>query len=622
MKKIFLTLFTFVLTIFNSFAIDIVFRLSPGFFIPSKTNLDLGQGLNATAQLDADLFGFLTLGAEGIFSYSTVQAISENAFFYGGGMGLGAYYFPLSRLYLGLGAAGGIYQVTTTSSQNEKSTSNFYWRAYGELGFRFTPEFTLGASAGYTNFFMKDSKESAANLSLTARFTLPLGKGGSSSVLVFLEQDTPAYPMFMKAYRKVPLATLYLRNNEGAEIKNVHVSFRAGKYTASSYESAELSRISNYKTVEIPLYADFSKEVLRFVESGKIAGEIIIDYEFLGKKKHAVQNATISLYNSNAFLWGDYDALSAFISPDTPEILEYAKYVAGIARNSFSTGLNRNLQTAAAMAEALRLTGITYSADTISPYTEYHLSEKIDDVLYPLQTLNMGGGDYDDIGVLFASCLESVGVDSGYIVLDDDFIVLVGTGIKPASAGNHFADKSSLILDENNSYFGLSMKDFEKGFSKSRKTAAAKIKELNGDSENSHEYTIVHAAWQVYEPCAYSENGAHYDKPSSTAITEKYKAAIKDYMSSDLEKVLASVKKSGDHNKIGLALVRMGRYAEAKDEFAKDGSIKALNNIANICMIEKNYSAAASYYKKVLAKDPENHSAKTGLENANEKLMK
>ena len=69
-----------------------------------------------------------------------------------------------------------------------------------------------------------------------------------------------------------------------------------------------------------------------------------------------------------------------------------------------------------------------------------------------------------------------------------------------------------------------------------------------------------------------------------------------------------------------MALVRAGRYSEAKREFQKLSTVSAMNNTANILMIEKNYSGAAAQYRAVLAKDPNNRTAQKGLENANSKL--
>ena len=81
--------------------------------------------------------------------------------------------------------------------------------------------------------------------------------------------------------------------------------------------------------------------------------------------------------------------------------------------------------------------------------------------------------------------------------------------------------------------------------------------------------------------------------------------------------MLANAKASGDPNKIGLALVRIGRYAEAKSEFSKSSSTTAMNNLASVYVIEKNYDAAIRQYMKVLERDPENETAKKGIDKAN-----
>ena len=99
-----------------------------------------------------------------------------------------------------------------------------------------------------------------------------------------------------------------------------------------------------------------------------------------------------------------------------------------------------------------------------------------------------------------------------------------------------------------------------------------------------------------------------------------FTAAVNDYINTDLTTVLARARKSADSNKIGVASMRMGRYADAKAEFNKSASTSALNNLATVYMIEKNYTSAASTYKRVLAKDPDNKIATKGLENANAKL--
>ena len=68
---------------------------------------------------------------------------------------------------------------------------------------------------------------------------------------------------------------------------------------------------------------------------------------------------------------------------------------------------------------------------------------------------------------------------------------------------------------------------------------------------------------------------------------------------------------------------RITKYTNAKNEFAKGvakGNVSAMNNLGNVYMIEKNYSAAEKQYKQVLAIEPNNQTALSGLENVRSML--
>ena len=624
LKKSSKILIAAVLSLFATWSatsLELTFRLTPGMGIPLSESYT--PGLNTTFQVDADLFGFLTAGAEGHFSMLPMNGLDGSSYMYGGGIGIGAYYYPISRLYLGLGAAGGIYQLTPDESSNAQTYSDIYARAYAEAGFRFTPSFVVSANVGFGSYMLVKSDGVTTNMlnaGIGVRYSLPVGKGSSSGISVSSEQMDSIYPLFMHAYNDSPATTIILRNGNGAEISNVKLKLTAGKYGSSTADSGFIHKIKKYSSVEIPICMDFNSEILKFTETGKILCDLQVEYEMLGKKMHSNHNVILSVASRNAFSWGDASALSSFISSETQDLMEFAKAIAGDARNYFYTGMSRNLQEAAALMEALRLGGVRYSGDRSTPYVEYHLSDKIDYVQYPMQTLNSLSGDYDDLGILLASCLETVQVPTGYITVDDDFILLVATGSSASVSANMFADPDSLLDDGENVYFGLSMAKYSDGFTASRLEGAKKIKAVLAGDYPSAEFVNVHSAWDSYTPVIFSENGNYFERPASSAVISAMKKSIDEYINSDLSVVLAKVKRSGDHNKIGVALVRMGRYAEARAEFQKDGSIKSLNNLANVYMIEKNYSQAAATYRKVLAKDPENSIAIKGLESASSKL--
>lgn len=623
MKKFVISIFLSTFLIFSGTALDFSIRIMPSLFIPMQEYMQ--PAFLGTAQVDVDLFGFLTAGVEGNYVVETPKNVTENISIFSFGAGVGGYYNPIWRLSLGGGAAFGMYQSTTKLTGVETKMNNFYMKFYGDIGLRATPTVAITATGGYVQYFGK--KEPFANgpfFGLTAKMNVTLGKKGTGNCTAKVTQDDYIYPLYQQVYRTSPVCSVTVTNGESGEIRNVTVSFRSGKYTASAYKSEKVNSIRKMekKTFELPI--DFSSELLRFSDDGKLSGEIVMDYELLGKKKQSIQNVALNVKSRDSYRWGNEESIAAFISPDTPEILEYAKYVAGVARNNLTlyTGMNRNIHYAAAMMEALKLSGIKYNNDKETPYVEYHKTNKVDFIQYPVQTMNFGSGDYDDIGILLASCLEAVGVPTGFVPLDDDFIVLVSLQVRPNQVLNHFADSDGLIVDDVDVFFPLSMKNFEKGFTVARVEGEKKIKAVK-KSDNLLVYVDTEDAWMIYPPAVYTESTSQLQKPQRENIEKSIRAAIADYINNELSVVIERTRKSGNSNKLGMAYVRAGRYAEARAEFQKaaaKGSVSAMNNVANVMMYEKNYAGAAAQYKKILQIDPSNKVAKKGLENANTKL--
>ncbi len=619
MKKI-IAFAAFIALNFSSvFALDLVFKMEPMALIPLQEYMQVAPG--GIVSGGVDLFNIVTVGAEGGYMYEkpSGDSFSINTLF--GGLNVGAYYYPLSRLYVGLGGAFG---ADSFMAQDNDNFSAIYYRAFGEVGFRVNPSFSINAIGGYASFNsnLSESFLSGPFVGASLRFSGSVGGDTRGSAInVRVVQDSVVYPVYTAVYQNEPFGTIIIRNNDGAELRNVNVSFRAGRYTASAKLCGSASRINRHSKMSFPLCADFSDEILKFTENGKISGEVVIDYEFLGKKMTAVESVIISVNNRNAFTWSDNAALASFISPDSQEIATFAKQVAGITRNNLYTGMNANLQYAAGMVEGLRLVGIAHETDASSPYQDYHYSLDLDSIQYPLQTLQYQTGDYEELGILLASCLQTVNVPTGYIAVDDDFLVLVRLDIPASQALSNFASKDGLLIDEEADvvYLALSMASLSKGFTACFKAGSEAIAKCYVDDGNFYEFIDTTDAWTVYKPVAYS-NSSNVTLPKQDALVKNLKAAIQSYIDSDIEKIIARERAAGNTSKLGMALVRAGRYSEAKREFQKLSTVSAMNNTANILMIEKNYSAAAAQYRAVLAKDPNNRTAQKGLENANSKL--
>ena len=609
-------------------AAEYTFTITPAVNYPFDENISLG--FSGFLQSDINLFNFMTIGFEGNYSLFKPTGFIKPMQLYGGGAGLGFYFYPFSRLYTGIGGGFGLNSgyVNVREDGGVYNTYNpigFYYRGYAELGFRFSPSFVLTATGGYLSYVKTDFSNFNNGVygGIGIKIIKSTGiKKASKSVSVSLEQYDDINPSFSRIYRDNECGMITITNHESAEIRNVHIYFDADKYTNSLIECGTIKRLNRFKNAQIPLYIDFSDAIMTFTEDGLIPGSVIIEYEFLGKKNRIEQNVSLKVRNRNAFIWSDLASLSTFISSETPEIQNFAKSVAGVARNQLATGMNRNFQFAAAMFVALRCAAINYSEDTLTPYIDYHTTEEVDSILYPLQTMECLGGDYDDLGILLMSLLESQGISCAYMATAEDFVVFVDLNMKPNSVSNHFADEASVFIDYDAEkvYLPLSMANFENGFTKSRINGAKVLEEALNDEYGDYEFILVEDAWTVYKPVVYNIASKNIPKPSSTLIANQLDIAIKNYIISDLNPIVSRVEQTGDTNKLGVALVRAKRYTEAKEAFAKTNSVSAMNNIANIFVIEQNYEEAANQYNKVLEIDPENKTALSGLESLKTKL--
>ncbi len=629
MKRFSSIVLAFVLFLFPLNSIDFTFTAAPAVNIQLDKQMPIG--FSGFLQADLNLFNFLTLGFEGNYTLIKPDGFSKPIQLYGGGLDLGLYVFPLSRIYLGLGGGIGVNSgfVNVREANNVYNTYNpngLYYRGFADLGFRFTPDFILTLDGGYLSYVKKDfsnfNNGFFGGIGIKINKSTGNSKNKAKALTVSLEQYGDIYPSFSRIYRENECGLLTIKNNESAEIRNVHIYFDADKYTSSAIECGNLSKINRYKKAEIPLFIDFSDAIMTFSEDGLIPGNVTIEYELLGQKRRVQQSVNLVVRNRNAFDWGDRAALATFVSSETPEIQNFAKSVAGIARNLLATGMNRNIQFTAAMQIALCCSGITYSEDTLTPFITYQYGQESDSILYPLQTMECLSGDYDDLGILLMSCLESQGISCAYMTTEDDFIVFVDLALSPSSVANHFYDVDSVLLDEeaDTVYLPLAMSQFERGFSYSKKEGGQKLKRILNDPEGEYEFILLSDAWSVYKPVVYNVASQNLPKPDDVYITKELEQAIKNYIFTDLNPIIENLKSGGNHNKIGVALVRAKRYSEAKEEFQKVDSLAAKNNIANIYTIEQNYTAAMKMYEEVLKADPENKTALTGLDNLKNKL--
>jgi tetratricopeptide (TPR) repeat protein len=487
------------------------------------------------------------------------------------------------------------------------------WRVGGETGFRFTPGFTLAANAGWRQFNISGrTLNSGLYAGLTAQITFQTGANRNEGASASLDQYEAVYPAFMQLYQTNAVGDLVIRNNENAEIRNVRVSFRAPPYTASEFPCGAIPFIARNRSASLSLLADFSPAILRFTDDGRVLGELVIRYLFLGREREAVQTVILATYNRNTTP-GDVSSLVVFISPISPEILDYAKYIAGLARTNSRAGHNWNFQYAIWLLEGLRAGGVKL-ADTYTDETQ---------VQFPAETLSYGTGNSRDLALLFAAALEGVAIPAAFVKTENDFIVALSLGINRSGAETLFngADKILIINDE--VWLPLSMNSFNDGFTAAWTQAASALIELF-KTGNNIDFVMVEEAWAMYPPAPLPELGGRAVRTNTAMATNSVNAAMTRYIEQELQQILRQVQTQINtsptaalYNRAGILQVRIGRIAEAKAAYERAagmGFVPAMTNRGNLALTEQDYSTAERWFRQALASDSQNQAALQGIE--------
>jgi TPR repeat protein len=616
--------------------LDFSIRARPFLSIPvgsSNKHPDTGDDLytlggGGDAIFDIDISSIITnplsigYSAGPIISYGIVPVKSTDTSLQlvGGGLGLSLFYH-FGRVAVRGGMDMGIFQGLI----NDETLPNTWWGYNAEAGFRFSPSIILSAWGGYRHFSYQIGNPLHTGIvaGLSLQFSFETGKN-DDGVEVEYRQDESVFPVFSGLYRDNQVGVLRLRNRESAEIRNVRVYFRAGDYTASEMLCAVIGRISKNRVSEIPLYADFSPRLFSLSENGQIPGEVRIEYELLGSPRTALGQALVSVYNRNAFRWNNPASLAVFVSPQEPEVLDYTRYLIGIARNRLRTGLNQNMQYAVYLFEGLRAGNISWSADHQTPYSTYHRNNQaVDYIQFPFQTLAYRSGDLDDLALLYAASLEAAGIPAALIPLDDDFVVACNLGIDREQAESFFSDLDSLLFVNNETWLPVAFSGLKEGFINSWYTA---VNQLNAAFETgvNIDMVILQDAWTLYPPAAIASQSAQFEKPGEDALFRMVETDMRRYIASEfgpkIQAVIGEIRSLGPsaarYNQLGLLYVRSGMYAEASAEYqraAAMGSVPAMVNLGNLAVMVRNFSVAEQWYARALQADPANRAAQNGM---------
>jgi hypothetical protein len=252
------------------------------------------------------------------------------------------------------------------------------------------------------------------------------------------------YPAYYQFYNTYPIALVTVKNLAGRPIE-VNVRSYVKGYSVRSKDSGFI-KLARNETRDIPVTAIFGPN-LRDI-SRRTPAVIDLEVEARAGSTHRKEvSAEIMVHNRNAWN-GEIDKLGFFVTPDDEKVLQLSRKFLREQKAGDSTAAG-NLPAAKTIFEALGKMGMQYQRDPNIPFY------KDDRVQFAMETINLRHGDCDDLVVLYASLLESAGINTAFVEVTDPqkdmahLYLLFDSGLTASEGSLISSNEKRFIVREN-----------------------------------------------------------------------------------------------------------------------------------------------------------------------------
>ncbi len=434
----------------------------------------------------------------------------------------------------------------------------------------------------------------------------------------------PVFPVFYSYYENNSLGTMVLQNNETSSITNVDVYLDVGEYMEQPMLCRSIDSLARNEAVEVDLHALFTNRILNLTESSKVSAEIRVEYTYLGERFTYVKPHTIRILDRNSMTWDDDRKAASFVTPRDPTVLIFSKNTAGLIRDLGENPLNLNFRIAIGVFEALRIYGMNYVIDPQSSYIEASQDSLFLDYLqFPSQSLTYRAGDCDDLSILMAALLESVGIETAFITIPGHIFMAFSLDLTEEDAQKEFVNTDNFIYMDGKAWVPLEITLIQQGFLKAYDTAAKQWRD--SVKKNSAGFFPIHSAWQEFEPVGFTGSSIGLIYPSAENIIENYNQSLDAFVSQEIRSKVEYYKdrisrrdSAAVRNSLGVLYGKYGLFDKAEEQLQTAIRLdrNAYNppfNLGNIYFLKGDYDKALSMYEQAKNLKPESSLVLAGL---------
>jgi tetratricopeptide (TPR) repeat protein len=439
------------------------------------------------------------------------------------------------------------------------------------------------------------------------------------------------FPIFHTYYDSNSIGKLTLKNDGSLPATGIVVSLFIRQYMDLPKECAKIAELKPGESRTVELYALFKNEILEVTENTKVSAEATVGYDQGGASSKLSRGETLRVYKRNAMTWDDDRKAASFVTANDLAVLTFSNNVNAILKGKLNRALDKNLQTAIALHDALRLYGISYVSNPLAAYAEVSKDKKaVDTLKFPRETFAYKSGDCSDLSILYCALLESVQVETAFITIPGHIFMAFSLKMGPAEARSSFARSDELIFRNDKAWVPIEVTEREKTFLDAWQTGAKEWRE--NLSRDLAAFYPVREAWASYEAVGLPGTSSAPVLPDPVRILQDFRADVGRHVQSQIyakvAELQAAIAKSQNSpkavNALGVLYARYDLVDQAVGQFQgavkREEFVPALVNLGNLAFLGGDFEKALSYYERACKKSPKDPNALLGMARASQEL--
>jgi len=439
------------------------------------------------------------------------------------------------------------------------------------------------------------------------------------------------YPVLHAFYDTHPLGTIVLKNFEDSPITDVTISLIVRQFMDAPKEWSIIGGLRPGEERSVALFALFKNSIFEVKQSTKVSAEISVSYIVGGKQQTSSKVETLRILDRNAMLWDDTNKAAAFVMPKEPVVMMLSNQINAFVNRSLNRAIDKNLQTAMALHDALRLCGIAYVSPPLTSYAVRSQNKTaVDSVKFPLETLQYRSGDCSDLSILYCSLLESVQIETAFITIPEHIFIAFAIGDSMEEIRKTFTSTDEFIFRDGKVWVPVEVTERNGPFLEAWRTGAREWRE--NLLKKQADFYNVRSAWDRYEPVNFPGFGTQPLLPDQANVIKDFQDDLANLVAREISAreadLLATVRKSKNSpkslNALGVLYARYDLSDKAEVQFQtiirKGEYVPALVNLGNLRFRDHNIDDALAFYERAQKLAPHDPYVLLGLARVNQEL--